>query len=1729
MKQQGNTVARNIDGLEAGEMIHRLFEEQVSRTPDAVAVIDAGRKLTYLEINSQADQVAHHLAQRGIGPDQLVGICVERSFELIVGVLGVLKAGGAYVPLDPSYPSDRLRYMLEDSAPQVVLVQKRTQERLQDIHVEMIALDSDCADLQQSVVPRVGSQSCGGSAQLAYVIYTSGSTGRPNGVMIEHRNVVNLWTGLEALYAQSRPCQRIALNASFNFDASVQQWVSLLSGRTIVIVPEEIRRDPASFLKFLSVNEIDGIDCTPSQLKAWIAAGILSDRTLRLHFVLVGGEAIDAHLWRDLARCADIDFYNVYGPTECTVDATAAAVRESETPHIGKPMLNRRVYILDQDGRPVEGGASGEIFIAGAGVARGYLRRPELTAQRFVQDPFSAESAARMYKTGDLGRWRADGTIEYLGRNDDQVKIRGFRIELGEIESQLARHEQVKEAVVIAREDAPGEKRLVAYVTAREESSPSVEYLRAHLKASLPEYMVPSAFVVLERLPLTPNGKLDRRGLPAPEQGAYTSRAYEAAQGEVEEILAGIWQELLGVERVGRGDNFFELGGHSLLIVQMMERLRRVGLKAEVRSIYGSSTLAELAQSLTRSVVGEFEVPENRIPADAQAITPDMLPLVTLEASHLERITQSVPGGAPNIQDIYPLAPLQEGILFHHLLNEQGGDAYVVPLLLSLSSREKLEGFIAALQQVIDRHDVLRTGILWEQLPQPMQVVQRQAQLPVEWVELAESQDLKEQLEEWMSPERQRLDLRHAPLLRLQVAADPHREQWYALLQLHHVISDHGSLETLLNETTAFIEGRAEELPAPVPYRNHVAQALAYARAHDAEAFFRSKLADVDEPSAPFGLLDVQGGGGRIDQATQVLDLTLAQRVRAQARRLGVSSATMFHAAWGLVVARTSAREDVVFGTLLAGRLGSTTDAQRVLGMFINTLPLRLQLRDVTVKELVEHTQRELVELLSHEQASLAVAQRCSGISGAAPLFTTLLNYLHSTLHPETEQLEMTSGVTVTESREWTNYPLTLSVDDQGDRFVLTAQTDRRINPRRIIEYTSIALASLMETIETKPEELALALNILPEDERRQVVEAFNQTHTAFPRHKLIHELFEEQVTDAPERAAIVHEGQTLTYAELNRRANQLAHYLMAKGLRPGAFVPVLMPRSPQLLIAELAVLKCGCAYVPVDPQQPIERQLFIARDCGAQWLLTTEEIRAADFEDASLQVIDYGRLLDEVSGFSTENLQCCAQQSLPAYVMYTSGSTGLPKGVVVPHHAVIRLTINNAYASISETDCVAHCSNPAFDASTFEIWGALLNGARVVIVPQETAMDSARLGALLSSQHVTVLWMTIGLLTQHADIIASAGSELRYLITGGDTVDPSVVRRVKRNGGLTKVLNAYGPTECTTFSTTYPIEKLDEEVKTLPIGRPISNTTVYILNRCLQPAPIGAAGELYIGGPGVALGYLNRPELTEERFIADPFAGAQEGRLYKTGDLGRWRLDGNIEFLGRNDQQVKIRGYRIELGEIEWRLLQHASVKDAVVIVRQDENGKQLLAYVTPKSAEQIDVEALRFYLKALLPDYMVPAAFIAMEQIPLTLNGKVDRKLLPAPVWGASAQGQFEPPQGQLEEALAGIWAEVLKVDAVGREDNFFDLGGHSLLAMQVIVRIRASLQIDVSMSTLFGSPTIKSLAATLKPRYQPSIVGDIHSGTLDIKRLLEMVAAMPESEVQNLVRELKVEGRS
>ncbi|NDZ18109.1 non-ribosomal peptide synthetase [Variovorax sp. WS11] len=1041
-RQWGDAALR---GVQPAEPIHHRIEAQARARPEAVAVVCEGEALSYAELNARANRLAHRLVAMGVRPESRVGIAMPRSAQMIVGLLAILKAGGAYVPLDPDYPAERLAYMAADSGITLLLTDSAVLPRLAvDAALPVLEIDRADAFGDDASEPAVAVH----PDHLAYVIYTSGSTGRPKGAQLCHRQVSRLLDAT-APWFRFGPEDVWTMFHSYAFDFSVWEiFGALCTGGRLVVVPYWVSRSPEDFLALLREQQVTVLNQTPSAFRQLMHAAGARDATtgLALRCVVFGGEALEPESLRPwIERHGDAmpALINMYGITETTVHVTwrpitRADLADGQRSPVGVAIPDLGLRVLDADLREQPVGVPGELHVSGAGLARGYLNRAALSSERFVADPFDTQGG-RLYRTGDLVRWRGDGQLEYLGRIDHQVKIRGFRIELGEIEAQLQSQPGVREVAVLAQE-GPGGARLVGYVAG--EAEPTA--LKRALSAVLPEYMVPSVIMVLDALPLNANGKIDRKALPQPEAG--TSAGYEAPVGEAEQAVAALWAELLGVPRVGRHDSFFELGGHSLLAIQLLERLRQQGREAPVRLLFQQPRLAEFAAALEggdgasrRAVV----VPPNGIPGGCTAITPAMLPLVALDDAQIRRIEAAVPGGAANIQDIYPLAPLQEGILFHHLMQAEG-DAYVTTLLLGFDSEPRLRRFLDSLARVITRHDILRTAVLWEDLPSPVQVVWREAPLPLSWfAPEAGGGAVADQLNAHVHASRYRIDVRQAPLIRGIAARDEENGRWLLQLPTHHLALDHTSEELLVEEIALLLQGREAELPEPVPFRNYVAQARLGASAAEHEAFFRGMLADVDEPTAPFGLADVRIEGAQVIEERCLLDGPAARALREQAQRHGVSAATVFHLAWALVLGRTTGRDDVVFGTVLFGRMQGGEGAHRALGMFINTLPLRLRLGEGTVAQCLQQANAALADLLHHEHAPLSLAQRCSGLPGAAPLFSTIFNYRHAQVADPEGQNAIWAGMEMLGAEERTNYPFTVSINDRGEAFELVLQVHR--------------------------------------------------------------------------------------------------------------------------------------------------------------------------------------------------------------------------------------------------------------------------------------------------------------------------------------------------------------------------------------------------------------------------------------------------------------------------------------------------------------------------------------------------------------------------------------------------------------------------------------------------------------------------------------------------------------
>ena len=1650
----------------SGACIHELFEAQVENSPDAIAVVYEDTKLSYLELNRNANQLAHYLREFGVAPDARVGICLERSLQMMVALLAVLKAGGAYVPLDPGYPAERLRFLLDDSAPVVLITGSHLAAAVAAAGSQLPVIDMAATqDAWRSQPDTNPDPTISGltSRHLAYVIYTSGSTGRPKGVMIEHRSLVNYlhWA------AKTYPLGKSSIvSSSLSFDATVTTlYGPLLCGAETRVLPERQEVDSLAFQ----------IKKAPSLVKITPLFFDLLGQSMRSGAVpsvpgafVVGGEQLlpaTVRMWRDIDP--SIRIINEYGPTEtvvgCCTFEIPIPITELHTVPIGRPIANTRVYILDAHGEPVPIGVTGELYIGGAGVARGYLNRPELTAERFLRDPFSRQPGARMYRTGDLARWLPDGNIEFLGRNDFQVKLRGFRIELGEVEARLKEDPRVRDAVVVARQDTPGDTRLVAYYTLTDEqTSVDAGDLRSQISAALPEYMIPAAFVPLDTFPLTANGKLDRKALPSPEDSL---RGYEAPQGELETVLAAVWAEVLKLDRVGRHDNFFELGGHSLLALRVIAKLRQaLGVELTIADLFNRPKLADLAGILQSAA-------DSKLPPIEIAERSGSIPLSFAQ------------------QRLWVLAQM-EGV----------SQAYHIPSGLRLQGDLQRESLLRALDRIVARHEALRTRFVSVNGEAVQQIAPAEvSRFHLLEHDLRQSADIENDLERLVAEEaRSAFDLEAGPLIRgrlIRLAEDEH----VLLFTMHHIVSDGWSLSIFFRELStlygAFSRGEADPLPPlTVQYADY---AMWQRRWMEGEILKQSEYWKSTLAGAP-ELLQLpmdharpaqQDYAGAFAELRLSADLTAA--LKALSNRHGATLYMTLLASWATLLSRLSGEQDIVTGSPVANRRHAKVEG--LIGFFVNILVLRLGLSaSPTAKELLQRVKKQTLAAQQHQDISFEqVVELVKPTRSLAysPLFQAMFAWQN--IPRDTFQLPaLRMQKLQSASHVVAKLDLTLVLWEAGDAIAGGLNYATSLFERPTIERYLEYFRTLLEAMVLDDTQAVDRLPLLPAAERHQVLYEWNDTAAEFLPSVCIHEVFEVQVEKSPEAVAVVYEDSHLSYCDLNHKSNQLAYYLRGLGVAPDTRVAICLERSLDLMVALLAVLKAGGAYVPMDPSYPAERLRFMLEDSAPAAVITQSHLRgilAANL--ISAPVLD---LTDPAAPWQRcpqSNPKRAAIGLTPehlAYVIYTSGSTGQPKGVMGTHHAIMNRFqwMYKRYPLKPHEVCCAK-SSLSFVDSIWELFGPLLRGTKTVLLPTRFNQDLLQLIGALRRHEVTRLVLvpsmlqTILQLHDHDDVTLP---KLEYCFTSGEPLSASLARnylKIIPNGVL---VNLYGSSEVAADATYYEI-RCGELVSSVPIGRPIANTQVYVLDAHVEAVPVGVTGELYIGGAGVARGYLNRPALTAERFLRDPFSHEPKARMYRTGDLGRWLPDGNIEFLGRNDFQVKLRGFRIELGEIEARLKEDARIREAVVVAREGTPGdKRLVVYYTLALSEtSVDAAELRSQLSATLPEYMVPSAFVPVEAFPLTPNGKLDRRSLPSPETD-SVRG-YEAPQGEMEMMLAAVWAEVLKLERVGRHDNFFESGGQSLLAVRVIARLRQALSVELTIADLFNRPKLADLARSLQ----------------------------------------------
>ncbi|AZD29880.1 non-ribosomal peptide synthetase [Pseudomonas chlororaphis] len=1686
--------------LRADQCVHDLFLAQARRTPEATAIICGAQQVSYRQLERQARAIAARLVALGVGPDTCVAVCLDRSISMVAALLGTWMAGAGYVPMDPAYPHARLLHMLQDSRSRVLLTERRHAEAFGNQAVRVVSLDdgapeADADDTRHPVA----------ALNNAYVIYTSGSTGLPKGVQVPHRAVVNFLHSMTAEPGISAQDRLLAVT-SISFDISVLElFLPLVNGASIILAERDAAADGQALIKLAMAHDATIIQATPSTYWLMLEAGWPSTLALK---ALCGGEALAPALAdKLLQRTAAL--WNMYGPTETTIWSAIRHVT-SASGSIGHPIANTLLRVLDEDSRLCAIGSPGELHIGGEGVTRGYLDRPDLTAQKFVPDPYGSGSGERLYKTGDLVRWLANGEIEFLGRIDHQVKVRGFRIELGEIEAQLVCHPEVRQAVAIVREDLPGQQQIVAYLLAGKDYSADPAQLRQHLAQALPDYMLPSHFVVLEQLPLTPNGKIDRKRLPVPDvtpQGATTAPPVTA----MERAVAEIWQQVLKRENIGLTDNFFELGGHSILATQVVSRLRKaLGVDLSVRSLFEAPTIARLIDSLGSEAVREAP------------------PI----------IAYSVPDRPQ------PLSFAQERLFFlNHF--EPASTAYNIALALELNGALQVPLLQRCLDELIQRHASLRTTFSLDEDGKAQSLVHPQALGELSYSDLRQHpQPLRAARAQAEAEAQQLFALEEGPLL--QVTLLRLAEQQHVLLfTLHHIVGDGWSIAVLTRELMALYQAFMLDQPSPLaPLEIQYSDYAFWQRQWQAPIEFDTQVAYWREhlAAAPTTLElptdrprpAIQTYRGQAIART--LDKALSGRIDSLSQRQGATPFMTLLALFNLLLNRYSGQHDIVVGTPIANR--TRAEVEPLIGLFVNTLALRTRLEgNPTFSELLEQVRNTTLGAYAHQDLPFEKVVEALDIPrdmSRSPLFQVLF-VLQNT---PTEAFALPGldishfAVQATTSK----FDLSLELTPSEHGYQMRWEYNCDLFDAATIERMASHFETLARSATEQPQQPARLLPMITPVEKQRILHEWNATDSAF-RALPVHQLFTEMAEQCPDLTAVMFGSESLTYRQLETRSNQFAHYLQRSGVLPGTLVGICLERSLHVAVAILGILKASAVCMPMDPSYPTERLRFMAQDARAS-LIVTQVSLLPRVEDCSDTLVCMDRCANAWEEPTSNPARPQHLLSL-CYVIYTSGSTGQPKGAALTHEMLTNLVQWQLTESrLGQGDRTLQFSPLSFDVSFDEFFSTWASGGTLVMVSEETRKDPVLLLELIQRQQVARLFIPFVALQGIADAAANLEQLacLKEIVCGGEQlqVTQEVVELFQK---LPDALlhNQYGPTE-SHFVTGYRLSGDASQWPALPpIGKPLFNSQMYVLDTCLEPVPVGVRGDLYIAGAHLARCYWERADITAERFIPNPHSLIHGARMYKTGDVARYLPDGNIEYLGRSDHQVKIRGFRIELAEVEQALMTLDNVASAAAVVREDRPGlKKLVGYLVAKNGCTLVPGQIREQLKQSLPDYMVPSALMILESLPLTPSGKVDKRSLPQPEAG-DQDAQYVAPRTDDERQLAQIWAAVLNLPRVGVTDDFFELGGHSLLATQVVSRIRKQLHVDLALRTLFEAPTIERLLprlttspTTATPAIRAANAGPgVHSASFAQERLFFLNRLEPSSTAYNIALALELNG--
>ncbi len=1632
-----------------------MFERQVTATPQAIAVQNETESWTYETLNKRANQLAHYLLSHGVKADQLIGVAVERSPQMLAALLGILKAGAAYVPLDVTYPPERLKFMIEDAQLRFIVTTEQNAARLPEHNVPTINLDRD--GLAIAAASEDNPQQPINGQNLCYVIYTSGSTGKPKGTLIHHQGLANYLNWVFQAYPLQQGKGSL-VHSTLAFDATVTAlYAPLISGKTVYLLPDGADIE-ALGQALLNEGNFSLLKITPAHLELLshqIPAHAAAELTRAF---IIGGENLTAdqiEFWQKHAPQTLL--FNEYGPTETVVGCVVFEAHQwhgTGSVPIGQAIPNTRVYVLDAHMQPVPIGVPGELYIGGAGVARGYLNRPDLTAERFVPDPFSTDSGARLYKTGDRVRYLKSGQLEFLGRLDFQVKIRGYRIELGEIENVLQEYPQVQDAVALVRYDFQDDPRLVAYLIPVDKETFDEQQLRGFLQQRLPDYMVPGWFVLLDQFPLTPNGKIDRKALPRPDYTAGDSQTdFVAPRTPEEEILAGIWQEILHLPQVGVHHNFFELGGHSLLATQLMSRIEEAfGVELPLKDLFEAPTIAQLTLKIEQARLKSSGVKK---------------PPLTRQ-----------PSGGPR-----PLSFAQQRLWFLDQL-QPNSPFYNIPAAVRIRGALNVTALEQAVSEIIRRHEVLRTVFVNNQ-GQPQLRILEDVTFTLPVLDLQNEKDQEATVRRLLNEDAMKpFQLDQWPLFRLQLVRLSKQDHIF-MFTMHHIISDGWSTGVFMREVGTLYEAFSKGLPSPLPelpiqYSDFAVWQRSWLKDEVLEKqieYWKKKIGvnppvlnlPLDKPRPA-----VQTFNG--DAISGQLPSDLSEQINQLAQQYAVTPFMVLLAAFQTLLHHYANQDEILVGSPIANRTHRATED--LIGFFVNTLVLRSDFNLVnTFEELLHQVRETTLGAYAHQdlpfEQLVDILQPERDMSHS-PLFQVM--FVLQNTPPGSQRLEFSSiRLEVLEAEERTaKFDLTLVMAEAQNGYFFEFEYNTDLFEKATIERLAGHFERLLSQLVSNPAQSLARVELVSPQEKQQITVDWNQSQTPLPELPIIHVLFEQTVERFAQRPAVIYYEQTLTFEELNRRANRLAHYLRSLGIGPEVPVAISVERSPEMVIGLLAILKAGGVYLPLDPTYPPERLTYIVQDAKVPLLLTQEALKA-NFEAFDVQVLTFESLNDILTKQNEENLPNHNHPLNLAYMIYTSGSTGQPKGTMLTHQGLVNLTLEQIKDfALQPESRVLQFASFSFDASVSEIFTTLVSGASLYLIDREEMLNVAQ---AINRYNISVITLppSVSSLIKPQEV-----PSLKTLISAGEACSVSLAQKWYKH---VRFLNAYGPTENTVCASRFLVTEAPKG-NTVPIGRPLGNVQLYILNKEMIALPVGVPGELHIGGLNLARGYLNRPDLTAERFVPNPFAQTPGERLYKTGDLARWLPDGTIEFLGRIDFQVKIRGFRIELEEIENVLTSHPQVTDALVLAREDQPGqKMLVAYCVSADLQNSDAEILKTFCQQKLPEYMVPQAFVFLETFPLTPNGKIDRASLPAPDYQALQQERFVAPRTSEEELLADIFAEILNLKQVSVTESFFNLGGHSLLATQLVSRIRDVFNVELPLLSVFENPTVARLVTVIE----------------------------------------------